>query len=193
MSNNRRKVRGLAAGSVLATVLLLIPAAEAASPEGPTTATTAASARADARRAEVAELMDHYRGVTRSLELSQKNAKEACERSASKYDRLTTQLAITKDRHGDPMYSHYGPRAYAGSPNYVGPSYASSFMRSEAVTTTNSEARQYYRGAYSHPGLHATGDTRLGVGATHSYFQSGMMMSPGSQAPSGTRAMSNNH
>ncbi len=36
-------------------------------------------------------------------------------------------LPRQKDRFGDPMYVTYGQRAYAGTPEYVGPRYASSF------------------------------------------------------------------
>jgi hypothetical protein len=41
--------------------------------------------------------------------------------------RQISLIGPQKNQYGDPMYAAYGPRAYVGTPQYVGPRYASSF------------------------------------------------------------------
>lgn len=135
------------------------------------------------------ELVQHTQSVTEALRISREEAAVAIDRERTKYDRLTVPIAPSHDRFGDPLYSHYGPRPYAGSPNYIGPAYTASFERSEGVIVPDGTYRGYYRGVYSHPTMHAKSDFGLREAATHSYFQSGMVYSPGSQAPQGDRAM----
>lgn len=144
--------------------------------------------------AEAAEIREHARLVADAIRESHRIMEEVNEREATKYNKLTAPVGPVKDRFGDPMYTYYGPRAYVGTPLYSGPRYAASFDRPYPPLVPDAVNRSYARGAagavYS-AGMHTGG--YLGVGASHSYFQSGMMMNPVSQAPSGTRAMENNH
>jgi hypothetical protein len=144
--------------------------------------------------AEAAELREHNRQVVDALSDCRKVAEEINERAATRYSKIVEPIGPKKDKFGDPMYTFYGPRAYVGTPSYVGPRYPASFERPGPALIPDQVDRSYLRGAagavYS-PGMHTGG--YLGVGASHSYFQSGMMMNPVSQAPSGTRAMENNH
>lgn len=142
---------------------------------------------------EAAEVMRYSTERTRALYATTAEALEANRRVATKYDRLTEPIPIVRDKYGDPMYARYGPRAYAGSPNYAGPAYAASFVRGDPVLLPDSEYRGYYRGVYSHPQIGARTDVGLRPGASHSYLQSGMLYSPGSQASQADRPMMFNH
>jgi hypothetical protein len=94
-----------------------------------------------------------------------------------------------KDEFGDPMYTEYGPRAYAHSPFYGGPAYTASFARPLGVVLPDSQ----HRGAIDVPGPTARYGNATAAGATQSYLQSGMISSRGMTAPSGARpAMFNN-
>lgn len=97
-----------------------------------------------------------------------------------------------QDKYGDPMYTAYGPIVGADSPMYNGPRYVASFDRYAMLPVPDGNSRVYYRQAYSHPGLTTRTDVSMGVGATQSYMQHGMMTHPGSMAPSAARAMTNN-
>lgn len=142
---------------------------------------------------EVIEAMQHTQAVTRALELTCKQAYEAVDNVARRYERLTMPVVAVPNRFGDPAYGFYGRRAYADSPMYEGPAYAASFEPGEWLVLPDSEFRAYHRQAYSHPIVGARTDVYLSPGATHSYVRSGMYMNPVSQAPSMQRVMMNNH
>lgn len=142
---------------------------------------------------QLPEEVIHSREITRALKSITDKACAAAEHERTKYDRLTVAVTPVKDRFGDPMYTNYGPRAYAGTPAYTGPGYTASFERGESLLLPDSAFRGYYRQAFSNPTVGAQTDIGLGVGANHMYFQSGMMYSPGSQEPSAARSIMNNH
>ena len=180
---NTRALAMMALVSILAGLL-------SAGPAGNGSARTAAKIGP----AEAAELREHARNVIDAINDCRKVQDEIRQRANEGYSKLVEPIGPNKDRFGDPMYTFYGPRAYVGTPSYVGPRYAASFERPGPPLLPDSLDRSYSRGAsgtvYS-AGMHTGG--YLGVGASHSYFQAGMMMNPVSQAPSGTRAMENNH
>lgn len=141
---------------------------------------------------EAVEAVEHNVMMTRALHQSMAAAIEAGQRESTKHARATRPVTHTPDAFGDPMYGHYGARAYVGSPNYAGPSYAASFSPGDRFYLPDSEYRGYYRGVYSHPQMYQRTDAGLGAGASWSYMQHGMLMAPGTQAPSGARAIINN-
>lgn len=141
---------------------------------------------------QLSEDIQAVREASARLYSARMAACQAAQRETWKYARQTTVLGCVQDRFGDPLYCRQGPRAYAGTPDYNGPSYVSSFAYEQAPWTADRTYRGYYRQVYSHPQVSARTDVSLGIGATHSYFQSGMLMNPGSQAPVASRVMINN-
>lgn len=141
---------------------------------------------------ERAEVLAHTARLNWELERCTQAACAAAQREAGKWARQTSVALPCKDAYGDPMYTHFGPRAYADSPMYSGPTYTASFDRVAAARIPDSTYRGLFRGVYSHPQISARTDVSLQPGATHSYMQSGMLVAPGMMAPSGTRAIINN-
>ncbi len=141
-----------------------------------------------------AELGQHYQSRQRALAMSEMDASAAVNYERNKLNRLTFASPPAKDKYGDPMYTAYGPLPYTSSPDFIyhGPRYVASFDRFQMLPVPDSEYRGYYRQAFSNPTLTARTDTSLGIGASQSYFQSGMMVHPGSMAPSASRVMTNN-
>lgn len=140
------------------------------------------------------QLGRHYLGRQRALAMAEMDAAAAVEYERHKLNRLTFAAPAAKDKYGDPMYTFYGPLPYTSSPEFVyhGPRYVASFDRFQMLPLPDGEYRGYYRQAFSNPTLTARTDTSLGIGASQSYFQSGMMVHPGSMAPSAARVMTNN-
>lgn len=138
------------------------------------------------------EAIEHSAAVTQALRETCERAFETIAREQTKYARMTDVVRPVKDRFGDPMYTWYGSRPYAGSPCYSGPAYTASFERAEPPLLPDSEYRGYYRDAYSHPQAPSRTDVVLPPGATHGNFQSGMYWSPASQSPYLQRPMINN-
>lgn len=73
-----------------------------------------------------------------------------------------------KDAYGDPMYVRYGPRAYVGTPQYVGPAYASSFVARAPSYSFRTESRLPDSSAYV-PSAPARSDVvlRTGIGSRY--------------------------
>lgn len=73
-----------------------------------------------------------------------------------------------KDAYGDPMYVRYGPRAYAGTPQYVGPAYASSFVARAPSYSFRTESRLPDSSTYV-PSAPARSDVvlRTGIGSCY--------------------------
>jgi hypothetical protein len=139
------------------------------------------------------ELRKHYASRQKALAVSEADAMAGVMRETRKLASLTTVAPPAKDKYGDPMYGAYGPLPFSpGSPMYDGPRYAASFDRYMMLPMPDGTHRGYYRQAFSNPGLTARSDVSLGVGASQSYFTSGMMVHPGSMAPSAARVMTNN-
>ena len=139
-----------------------------------------------------ADVVTHSRQVTRALQITTEEACAAVQREATKYARMTTVVQPKQDSFGDPMYSRYGSRALAGSPMYNGPAYVSSFERGISHVFPDPAQRSYSRGAYSRSQVMYSTDTSVRSGATQSYVQQGMLMNPGSWAPSVHRAPGSN-
>lgn len=73
-----------------------------------------------------------------------------------------------KDRYGDPMYVRYGPRAYEGTPQYVGPRYVSSFHPRTPTYTFRTQPQVADPSVYV-PSAPARSDVVLRPGAARSY------------------------
>ena len=138
-------------------------------------------------------LRAHYRGLQDVVEQNATVAQRAMDYEAGKYARQTVMAGPVQDRFGDPMYTAAGPRAYAGTPWYVGPRYTASFERGYKVPATDKNPHYYERGADYTPQVRASSDAGLRSGASHSYLQSGMLYAPGMMAPSGSRPAALNH
>ncbi|MEI7634867.1 MAG: hypothetical protein WCK47_11380 [bacterium] len=177
---------------MLAAALTMQAAADAGAAPCSCARRGAGERHAGGRHCGTAELQAHYARVTDALCEAQQQACDAITRVASKWDRQTVPVGIARDRYFDPIYASYGPRAYAGSPNYAGPPYAASFERSGPSGTASDSYRGYYRHASGAPGVGARSGSLLSAGATHSRMQSGMAMNPGAAAPSAARVMNAN-
>jgi len=140
------------------------------------------------------ELGRHYLSRQRALAMSEMDAAAAVQAERSKSSTLVFAAPAFKDKFGDPMYTEYGPLPYTSSPDFVyhGPRYVASFDRFMMLPVPDGEYRGYYRQAFSNPTLTYRTDTSPGIGASQSYFQHGMMVHPGSMAPSSARVMTNN-
>lgn len=82
--------------------------------------------------------------------------------------RRVSVIRPQKDAFGDPMYTTYGPRAYVGTPNYVGPRYASSFERPGRSLHFQTSARVSDPSVYV-PGAPARSDVVLKPTAARPY------------------------
>ena len=141
----------------------------------------------------VRDLKAHYRMQNEVVARNAAEAQAAIDHAAGKWARQTMMVGAVQDQFGDPMYTEAGPRAYAGTPHYVGPAYTASFERGYVVPGTDMRDRGHERAVYARPQERSRTDAGLRAGATHSYLQSGMMRNPGSMAPSGSRPAALNH
>jgi len=137
------------------------------------------------------ELQVHYASRQAALAETFAQAEAVVNGIAARRAARTAIYRPEKDRFGDPMYVAYGRRAYAGTPWYSGPAYVSSFEIEPQIPyeVLYGRASLYWPGALSNPGYVPRTDMSLGVGASHSYMQHGMVMDPGSVAPSYARPM----
>jgi hypothetical protein len=96
---------------------------------------------------------------------------EAARMEAERRAQATQNVRVIgreKDRFGDPMYVRYGPRAYAGTPDYIGPRYASSFEPVAPACAYESEPRRADPSIYV-PTAPARSDTLLKPSAARPY------------------------
>lgn len=141
----------------------------------------------------VRDLKAHYRRQNEVVAHNAAAAQAAIDHAAGKWARQTMMVGAVQDQYGDPMYTVAGPRAYAGTPHYVGPAYTASFERGYLVPGSDQHPRTYEHAVHARPQERARTDVGLRPGATHSYLQSGMMYNPASMAPSGSRPAALNH
>src|SRR5690606_25267588 len=143
------------------------------------------------RKPTAGELQAHYASRQAALSETFAGTADVVNTIASRRAARTAIYRPEKDRFGDPMYVAYGRRAYAGTPWYNGPAYVSSFEIEPRIPdeVLYGRASLYWPGALSNPGYAPRTDVTLGVGASHSFIQHGMVMDPGSVAPSYARPM----
>lgn len=146
---------------------------------------------APAPAADAARLQTWYASRQAALAGSYQAAMAEVNEVVYRNARRTAILVPTKDVYGDPMYVRYGARAYAGTPWYNGPAYTASFGSEREIPygVLHGASRLYWPGSLSNPGAVPRTDVNLGVGASSGHFQHGMVLGPGSIAPSHSRPM----
>lgn len=145
------------------------------------------------KRINTRELRRHVSEMHDVVCDSTHQAQQAMDREAGKWARQTRMVGAEQDIYGDPMYAAYGPRAYADTPYYNGPSYTASFQRGYAGPVADARNRTYYRDVYGVPQVRTHSDVGLVSGSSQSYLQSGMIYSPASMAPAGWRPSALNY
>lgn len=141
------------------------------------------------QRVSKSAVRQYAREAEAAWNAADKSIQATRQQMATQLSREAVIAGPMKDEFGDPMYTEFGPRAYAHSPFYCGPAYTASFERPRGVALPDGQDR----GAIHVPQPSARFGNATAPGATQSYLQSGMNSSPGMIAPSGARpAMLNN-
>lgn len=134
-------------------------------------------------------LAESRAAVARSLE-ADAAIEDALHRMSTRWSKQVTVPPAVPNEWGDPMYTAYGPRAYAGSPLYHGPAYSASFERAHAgYVNPSSMQLSVQRGRYYQPALTTRSDQGMLPGASHSYLGPAMYKNPGSVGPTRGRAL----
>ena len=150
-----------------------------------------------ATRRQSARLRAHYAKLGRIVDATDADVAAAQANVDNRWSRQVEWGIPAKDKYGDPMYTAYGRRPYAGTPWYEGPAYAASF-ETEFVRSANGavargtaafqpSSRDHERGFSGGARSVPATDTNLGSGASQLYNQSGMISFPGAIAPSAAR------